>query len=65
MVPYFNAPIYLDKNSKIGKVDEVTRIVNKAESVDAGSLSGCTHGCTRDAFTASFSKFIDIRYPNA
>ena len=23
MVPYFNAPIYLDKNSKIGKVDEV------------------------------------------
>jgi hypothetical protein len=26
MVPYFNAPIYLDKNSKIGKVDEVRNI---------------------------------------
>jgi rRNA processing protein Gar1 len=40
MVPYFNAPIYLDKNSKIGKVDEVNSVMNKAEAFAVVSLSG-------------------------
>jgi hypothetical protein len=32
MVPYFNAPIYLDKNSKIGKVDEVRYSISLSET---------------------------------
>ena len=38
-IPYFNAPIYLQNKTQIGKVDEIFGAIN--ESVSSLSLSNC------------------------
>lgn len=44
-IPYFNAPIYLENKSQIGKVEEIFGPINEAVSIGLQWLTAWTYVC--------------------